>query len=253
MIRPAFRSAIKAQTTGTLLPSSRPSNVTKRLLTARTTDSSCVSEPPPRGSRIPTRKFSPSSNTWAGEEKSTRFTCATSAAACTSSTRFFPPKECWLSSPSCACCATPNSPERFVPTTFRVIRMTRHVVGTNRSGELGVAQHAHDGEESQHSFGGKNLVELVQAAADVAHVNLVDFSSPAQVLDDGENFLVGILEPLGGGSETQLESVVRAVNNRFVTLDGLEDGRRVPVVCALIAERKAGRIIRVTGHFHVAL
>src|SRR5439155_4478517 len=61
-----------------------------------------------------------------------------------------------------------------------IIRMTRHVVGTDCPGELGVSQHPHDGEEVHHPFVGINLFKIVQAAADVAHVNLVNFSAPAQ-------------------------------------------------------------------------
>ena len=105
----------------------------------------------------------------------------------------------------------------------RIIRVTRHVIGTDRSGELGVAQHPHDGEEIHHPFVGINLFELVQATANVAHVDLVDLSTPAQVFDNRRNLRVWILQPFRGRSETQLESVVRTVHNRFVTFKGFED------------------------------
>src|SRR6266550_3613325 len=39
----------------------------------------------------------------------------------------------------------------------RIIRMTRHVVGTDRAGELRVAQRPHDGEEIHHPFVWINL------------------------------------------------------------------------------------------------
>src|SRR5439155_25198337 len=62
-----------------------------------------------------------------------------------------------------------------------------------------------------------------------------------------------ILQPFSGRAETELESIVRAVHNRFVTFKGFEDRGRVPVVCSLITERKTRWIVRMTGHFHVVL
>src|SRR5438094_5867599 len=70
--------------------------------------------------------------------------------------------------------------------TVGIIRMTRHVIGTDRSGELPVAQHPHDGEKVHHPLVGINLFEIVQATADVAHVDLMNFSAPAQILDNRE-------------------------------------------------------------------
>jgi hypothetical protein len=55
----------------------------------------------------------------------------------------------------------------------RIAGMTRHVIGHDRAGKLHVAQNPHDFEEIQFSFVGVNLFEVVQVAADVAHMDLV--------------------------------------------------------------------------------
>src|SRR6266498_3682598 len=124
--------------------------------------------------------------------------------------------------------------------------MTRHVIRTDRSCELGVSQHAHNREEVHRSFIRINLLKMVQATANVAHVNLMDFSAPAQVFDDGQDLRAWIFQPFSRRSETQLESVVRAVHNSFVTFNGLEDRGRIPVIHSLITKRKARRIVWVT-------
>ena len=111
-------------------------------------------------------------------------------------------------------------------------------IGAERTGELRVAEDAHDLEEIHLPFIRKYFLEIVKASLYVAHVDLIDLAALAQILDDRKHFGFWILQSLGGCAETQLKSVVRAVYNGLVSFDRFEYGRRIPVIRALISERQ---------------
>jgi len=86
--------------------------------------------------------------------------------------------------------------------------MGRHVIRAQRARKLNVSQDSQDLQKVHLSFIGKDLGEIVQSPADVAHVDLVYLSPPGQVFDDRKNFCSRLFQPFGGCSETQLEAVV---------------------------------------------
>src|ERR1035441_5797494 len=118
-----------------------------------------------------------------------------------------------------------------------VIGMSRHMVRADRAGKLHVPQDAHDLEEVHLSLVGIHFREVVKAAADIAHVNLVYLSALAQVFDDREDFAGRTLYPFRNRAQAQLEPVIRTVDDRFVSLEAFEDRGRVPILGTLIAER----------------
>ena len=67
----------------------------------------------------------------------------------------------------------------------------------------------------------------------------------------GRTSLSGVPQSLGSRSQTQLKSIVRTVDDRFVAFDCVKDRRGIPVVGTLIAEWKSRRIIGMAGHFDV--
>src|SRR2546426_1125034 len=107
--------------------------------------------------------------------------------------------------------------------------MTRHMIGTYRPGELRVAQDSHDLEEVHLALVRKNFLEIVEPAANVAHMDLVDFSSFAQVANNGQDLAVWVFQPLSGRSKTQLKSIVWTLNDRFVSFDCFKDRWRIPI------------------------
>ena len=64
--------------------------------------------------------------------------------------------------------------------------MARHVIGTNGIPKLRIPQNAHHLGEVHVAFVREDLGEIVQPAADVAHVDLVDLPSFTKILDDGK-------------------------------------------------------------------
>src|SRR5438034_3735390 len=132
-----------------------------------------------------------------------------------------------------------------------IVGVPRHVIGAQRAGKLDVSQNSHDLEEVHNAFIRENLVEIVETAANVSHMDLVYFSPFAQVLNDRQDFCLRVLQPLARGSQAQLKSVVWAVHDRFVPFDGFNDRWRIPVVGALIPEWESRRIVRMARHSYV--
>ena len=134
-----------------------------------------------------------------------------------------------------------------------IVRMARHVIGTNRIGKLRVPQNAHHLREVHLAFVREDFLRSREPAADIAHVDLVNLPLVAQVLNDRQDLRQTDSSAFGRRAQAQLESVVRAVDNRFVLLESIEDRRRIPVLGALIAERQTRRIVRMGGHAHIVL
>ena len=68
-----------------------------------------------------------------------------------------------------------------------IVRMTRHVVGTDGAVELHVPQNAHDLEKIHVSFIGVDFREIVKSPTDVAHMDLVNLSSLTQIFGNGKH------------------------------------------------------------------
>src|SRR5713226_6528983 len=68
-----------------------------------------------------------------------------------------------------------------------IVRMSRHMIGADRAGELHIPQNSHDLEKIHLSFIGVYFREIMKSSADVAHMDLVYFPSLTQVLDNGED------------------------------------------------------------------
>ena len=101
--------------------------------------------------------------------------------------------------------------------------MMRHMIGTDRTRELRVPKNSHDLGKVHLALIGINLREIVKTAANVAHVDLVNLLSLTQVLNDGQDFSLGVLQPLGGCPQAQLKPIIRTVHDRFVAFKGCED------------------------------
>src|SRR5262245_2900146 len=110
--------------------------------------------------------------------------------------------------------------------------MPGHVIGAKRSGKLCVSHDSHDLEKVHVAFIRENLRKVMQSSADVAHVNLINFSSLAQILDNRQNLCLWVLQPLSCRSQTQLKSVVRTINDGLVSFDRLKNRWRIPVIGA---------------------
>jgi hypothetical protein len=54
--------------------------------------------------------------------------------------------------------------------------------------------------------------EVMEAAADVPHMHLVNFAALSQIPHNWNDFVLGVLEPFGSCAKTQLEAIVRAVH-----------------------------------------
>src|SRR5262245_9073837 len=101
--------------------------------------------------------------------------------------------------------------------------MVRHVVRTDRASELCVSKNAHDPEKIHLSLVGVHFFKTVQPAPDITHVDLVDFSALAEILNNRQNFTSWVLQSFCRSPQTQLKPVVRAVDDGFIPLDGLEN------------------------------
>ena len=77
--------------------------------------------------------------------------------------------------------------------TAGIVRMTRHVIRADGTRELCVPQDAHDLQEIHFALVGENLLKVVEASANVAHMDLVYFAPFAEVLDNGEHLSFWIL------------------------------------------------------------
>jgi len=77
--------------------------------------------------------------------------------------------------------------------TARIVRMVRHVVRTDRAGELRVSKNPHDPEEIHLSLVGVNFFKTVQSAPDIAHMDLVDFPTFAEILNNWQNLTAWVL------------------------------------------------------------
>src|SRR5262245_27292009 len=131
--------------------------------------------------------------------------------------------------------------------------MTRHMIGADRKCELRIPQDSHDLEEIHHSLIRIYFCEIVKPSLDIAHMYLMDLPAFGQILDDGKYFQSGSLQALSCCSKTQLEAVIRAINDSVVPLERIEDRRGVPILRALIAERKTGRVIGMACHADIVL
>src|ERR1043166_9024977 len=98
-----------------------------------------------------------------------------------------------------------------------IVRMTRHMIRADRAGKLRVPQNSDHLEKIHVSFIRIHFREIVKSSTDVAHMDLSFFSSSTKVWDKGEIFSRRFLYPFPRRSETQLESVVRAVDDCFVS------------------------------------
>src|SRR5262245_12390926 len=95
----------------------------------------------------------------------------------------------------------------------RIVRMAWHVIGADRKSELTIAQNAHDRKEIDVPLIRINFREVVQAAANVPHVHLVNFAALGQITHNWNDFVPRVLEPFGSRAKTQLKAVVWAVHD----------------------------------------
>jgi len=73
---------------------------------------------------------------------------------------------------------------------------------------------------------------------------LMNLPLSAKVLDNRQYFCGRILQSRRRGSQIQLETIIRSVDNRFVTLNGFENRRRVPLVDSLLPTQTGAPVDR---------
>src|SRR5207253_8588666 len=93
----------------------------------------------------------------------------------------------------------------------------------------------------------ERLLEVEEAAADVAEVHVEDLLARAEPADDVVDLLSGLLQHLADGALTEIQSVVRALGDADEALEAVDRSEHGLDALIAAAARHA-RTLRMTGN-----